>query len=50
MWTAVGGLGACLTTTGALTTFSSHNYALGVPLLVIGLGILVLWYVKHART
>ena len=28
---------------------SSHDYVLGLPLLVLGLGILTLWYVKHFR-
>ena len=50
VWTAVGGLGACLVTTGALTIFSLRNYALGLPLLALGLGVLLLWYVKHFRT
>ena len=50
VWTAVGGLGGALTAVGLLTTFDSHNYGLGLPLLVVGLGILALWYVKHFRT
>ena len=50
MWTIVGGLGGSLTAVGALTTFDSHNYALGLPLLAVGLGVLALWYVKHFRT
>lgn len=49
MWTVVGGLGASLATVGALTTFSSNNNVLGLPLLVLGLAILILWYVKHVR-
>ena len=50
MWTAVGGLGGALTMVGALTTFSSGNLALGLPLLAAGIAVLGLWYVKHFRT
>jgi hypothetical protein len=49
MWTVVGGLGGSLVAVGALTTLSSRNYVLGIPLLLVGLTILVLWYIKHFR-
>jgi hypothetical protein len=27
-----------------MITFDSHNYALGLPVLTVGLAILALWY------
>jgi len=50
VWTVVSGPGGSLTAVGALTTFDSHNYALGLPVLAVGLEVLALWYVKHIRT
>lgn len=49
VWTVIGGLGGSLVGVGALITFSSRDYALGVPVLVVGLAILALWYVNYFR-
>ncbi len=50
MWTVIGGLGGSLTAVGLLITFDTgNNYALGLPVLAVGLGILALWYVKYVR-
>ena len=43
-------VGGSLTAVGALTTFASDNIGLGLPLLISGVVILTVWYLKYFRT